>query len=413
MRPLADRHLAWVKASAALGLIVFGPFLLFATPLAVIARIWRVLLVEAVFVFFMAVVIGAMAGVAQPPLVWLEGHLRAWVGRFSADPETLWLDWARHAHHPSLAQACLDHAVQLGGREAIFQEALLFLEGGYGSGGHRAGVDRLRCAAQRGHAEAAFMLAEALRTGQGGVLAETQEAELWYRRAATSGFGPAAAWLSHAYQTGDGVPVDVAKSEAWALAAERLRPFPAPSRNLLGHDAAPQDPLVGWGRGLLRGTETLAGRAVLYRGARWVMVLGLGGLSLLVVSLAVAFFWVGSAGLFHLPLFMLMVPVLLLTWQAIQLRRGGPKTGRDRLREAAEAGDPEACYRLGLTYRQGGPHRPKDDLTAALWLRKAAEAGHREAMTALSKAYLGGHGVLRDPREAARWADAARCQSTS
>jgi TPR repeat protein len=87
--------------------------------------------------------------------------------------------------------------------------------------------------------------------------------------------------------------------------------------------------------------------------------------------------------------------------------------GRDRLLTAAEAGDAEACYRLGLAYRQGTPQRPKDDLSAALWFRKAAAAGHPEAMAALADAYLGGHGVLRNPREAARWAEAARRESTS
>jgi hypothetical protein len=137
-----------------------------------------------------------------------------------------------------------------------------------------------------------------------------------------------------------------------------------------------------------------------------------GTAALLLSSLAMYVFWVGSAGMFHMPLLILLTPTLMLAWQAVRLRRGGPRTGRDRLREAAEAGDPEACYQLGLAHRRGGPQRPKDDLTAAIWLRKAAEAGHAGAMTALAEAYLGGHGVLRNPREAARWAEAAR-QSTS
>ena len=52
-------------------------------------------------------------------------------------------------------------------------------------------------------------------------------------------------------------------------------------------------------------------------------------------------------------------------------------------------------------------------LGAALWFRKAAEGGHQGAMTELSRAYLGGHGVVRNAQEAARWAKAARRESTS
>jgi TPR repeat protein len=110
---------------------------------------------------------------------------------------------------------------------------------------------------------------------------------------------------------------------------------------------------------------------------------------------------------------MLGPPALMLAWQAWRLRREGPRGGRDRLREAAEGGDPEACYRLGLAYRQGSARLPKDDLSAAVWFRRAAEAGHREAMAALGEAYLGGHGVMRDPREAARWAEASRREPAS
>jgi TPR repeat protein len=35
------------------------------------------------------------------------------------------------------------------------------------------------------------------------------------------------------------------------------------------------------------------------------------------------------------------------------------------------------------------------------------------AMVALSDAFLGGHGLPRDPREAARWAKEARRESSS
>ncbi|HJV48647.1 MAG TPA: hypothetical protein VJ549_05180 [Geothrix sp.] len=411
--PAPDKRLAWAKALGALGLLVFLPFLLLATPLAVIARLWRLFLLEAAFLFLMAVLIGAMAGAALPALVWLERHLRAWVARFSADPEALWLDWARHAHRPVMAQACLDRAVQLGGREALFQEALVFLEGGFGSGGHIVGVDRLRQAALRGHPEAAFRLAEALRTAQAGPVAQPEEAAFWYRRSAVAGFGPAAAWLARAHQTGDGVPNDEAEAHRWAGAAEKTRPHPQLSSSLFRHDAGSEDRLVGWTRRVARGAEGAADRVVAHRIGRGAILLGaaLGiGFALFTVG---TFFWVGSSGLFHLPLLVLLPVLSMLAWQALKLRREGPRRRRDRLLEAAQAGDPEACYQLGLAHRRGGPHRPKDDLSAVHWFRKAAEAGHREAMAAMAEACLGGHGVLRDPREAARWAEAARRESTS
>jgi len=154
-------------------------------------------------------------------------------------------------------------------------------------------------------------------------------------------------------------------------------------------------------------------RVVAHPLGRW----GLGATTLLVCAVLVfgfgRLFWAGSRAMFHLPLAFAAALLALVAWQTRPLWRDRPRMGRDRLLAAAEAGDVEACYRLGLAYRQGTPPRPKDDLSAALWFRKAAAAGHREAMAALAEAYLGGHGVLRDPREAARWAEAARRESTS
>jgi len=412
-----DLRWAWIKASAALGLILFLPFVLLATPLAVVARIWWVVLLLSAFGFFVVVFIGAAAGAAQPALLWLEGHIRAWVARFARDPEALWLHWARRSHYPVLGRSCLDRAVALGGREAIFQEALVFLEGGMGTGGHTAGVERLRRAALRGHPEAAFRLAEALRTGHGSLLADPVEAELWYRRAVTLGYGPAAAWLAHAHQVGDGVEPDEAKAAEWGRVAATLQPFPEPSHSLLRHDAGPGDRLVGWTAQARHGLETTADQLVAHQSGRWLVMAVAGFLALLAILSVGFIFWVGSSGLHHLPLFMLLPLVLMLVWQARMLRKGGPKRGRDRLLVDAEAGDPEACYQLGLAYRRGSAHRPKDDLSATLWFRKAADAGHEGAIAAMAEAYLGGHGVVRDPREAARWKarleEAAPPESTS
>ncbi len=397
---------AWGLGIAALLALLLGPLLLFPTPLGRLAEAWAGLLILALWFYVAASSVGLMARATTPPLALLERGLRIWVARFAPEPEALWLLWARHAHHPDQAWWCLDRAVRLGGAEAIFQEGLTYLEGGLGPGGAIDGVQRLGRAARQGHPEAAFGYAEALRTGHG-VPADPAAAAIWYRRAATAGFGPAAAWLARAFETGDGVPADLEEAGRWSVTAARLAPHPPLSRSPLRHDAAPEDPLVRLGGRVAGRVEAAADRVVAHPAGRWALLLGvilLGGLALVTVG---AFFWAGSSGLHHLPLIMLAPPLLLVGWQAWRLRREGPTRRRDRLREAAEAGDPEACFRLGQAFLRGDAHRPKDDLSAALWFRKAAEGGHREAMRALAEAYRGGHGVLRDPRAAARWEEAA------
>lgn len=402
----------WGRPLGWLGLIVFGPLVLLPTPLSVLAVSWIVLVILAGWTLLVAAFIGAVAGAATPVTVWLELRLRAWVARFAPDPGALWLHWARQAHRTALAHRCLEQAARLGGAEALFQEGLVYLEGGFGAGGQGAAQHRLRRAAELGHAEAAFRLAEALRTGDGSPR-DPARAEAWYRRAAAAGWGSAAVWLAQAYAHGDGVAPDAERARHWIGVAERLAPHAPPSRSLLRHDAAPEDPLVRAGARAAVQVERAAERVVAHRAGRWALGLGTAALACLALGTVGAFFWTGSSGLHHLPLLMLVPPGLLLGWQAWHLRREGPRPGRDRLRAAAEGGDPEACYRLGLAYRRGSSRLPKDDLAAAQWFRQAAEAGHREAMQALAEAYLGGHGVLRDPREAARWREAAGRGSVS
>ena len=397
----------WVLGLASLGALLLGPLLLLHSPLRPLAMLWMVLLLVALWYFLTGAALGALLGASTPALAFLERWLRSWVARFAGDREALWLHWASRAHHPALGRRYLDRALALGGREAQFQEALVFLEGGYGPGGQTAAVQLLRRSAQRGHAEAAFRLAEALRTGLGEVVADPAEALVWYSRSAGLGFGPSAGWLARAYADGDGVEPDPARAQDWQARAERLHPWPALSRNLLRHDAAAPDPLVQLNAKVLGGMERAADRVLVHRAGRWGLFLVLAlllGKGLYAVGVV---FWAGSTGLHHLPLLILLPPVAMLVWLALQLRRDRPSSGRDHLREAAEAGDLEACYRLGLAYRQGDSQRLRDHLSAALWFRRAAEGGHREAMRALAEAYLGGHGVLRDRREAARWEETA------
>ncbi len=410
---LLDAWRLWGRGVVLLAVLLLGPLCLQPTPLAFVANVWKVILVLAAWVFAMGSVIGAMLHASNPAISLVERLWRWWIALFSSRPEELWLRWARQSHYPRQSRWYLDRAAALGGREAQFQEGLLFMDGAHGYGGQATGLDRFRRAALRGHPEAAFRLAEALRTGHGTPLPDPAEAETWYQRAAALGFGPAAAWLAQAYRDGDGVSADEAKAGEWALAAERLRPFPPLSHSLLRHDAAPADSLVHAAGKAMAGFEELADRVLVHRPLRWLLLTGAVLLAALWLGVALTFFWAGSSQLHHLPLLFMTPPLLMIAWLAWQHYRERPHTGRDRLREAAEAGDPDACFQLGLAHRRGDRLRMKDDLTATLWFRKAAEAGHLGAMAALAEAYLGGHGVLRDPREARRWSEAARGESTS
>jgi TPR repeat protein len=69
---------------------------------------------------------------------------------------------------------------------------------------------------------------------------------------------------------------------------------------------------------------------------------------------------------------------------------------------AAEAGQAEAQFDLGLLYAQGLGVR-RDLTVAANWYLKSAEQGNAEAQFALGQMYSRGWGVPRDMDDAIRW----------
>jgi uncharacterized protein len=69
---------------------------------------------------------------------------------------------------------------------------------------------------------------------------------------------------------------------------------------------------------------------------------------------------------------------------------------------AAEAGQAEAQFDLGVLYAQGKGVR-RDLTMAERWYRKAAEQGNAEAAFALGQMYSLGWGVPRDEADALRW----------
>jgi len=74
--------------------------------------------------------------------------------------------------------------------------------------------------------------------------------------------------------------------------------------------------------------------------------------------------------------------------------------GAEELREAAEQGNAEAQYSLGVSYSTG-KGVPRDAAEAANWYRKAAQNGYPPAQHNLSLLYISGEGVNRDLVEAA------------
>lgn len=81
----------------------------------------------------------------------------------------------------------------------------------------------------------------------------------------------------------------------------------------------------------------------------------------------------------------------------------------DVLQQRAAGGDVEAQYQLGLRYESGAWGAEQDSAKALCWLNKAAEAGHRGAMTSLAHIYRDGlFGVAPDPKAAAYWEQRAK-----
>ena len=72
------------------------------------------------------------------------------------------------------------------------------------------------------------------------------------------------------------------------------------------------------------------------------------------------------------------------------------------IRKAAELGDSEAQYKLGLMYLDGQGVK-KDETEAVRWLRKAAEQGQPDAQLRLGWMYKKGQGVVKDETEAVKW----------
>ncbi len=89
------------------------------------------------------------------------------------------------------------------------------------------------------------------------------------------------------------------------------------------------------------------------------------------------------------------------TW-APQHDQGASQDNTEAYRKAADQGDAEAQWRLGLAYRQG-KGVSQDDTEAMKWFRKAAEQGNIKAQCSLGNMYIIGEAVPKDYIEAMKW----------
>lgn len=319
-------------------------------------------------------------------LGWMEMQTRSLLARFQREPAKAWLRWAREAHHGDIALACLARAESLGDLEAAFERGLVEMEGLFGVEPARD----FRRAAQQGHVEAMTRLAQVLRWGPG-VERNEEEALAWLTRAAESGFRPAAEALAKWLGERGGTEA----AESWRGRAAKMAPRTLRAGLLKPMEA--RDPAL---------RAQIAAGKVVDAGFTGIAQQPWAPVFFTAVLIAAA---LAAAAIFVMAsLFTFGLPVITIAAYYLLFGRRQRHTWRfRRLVSAAEGGDAEAAFQLGSDYQRGMPGSMPDALSAAVWFRRAAEAGHKGAMAALAEALRTGHGLRRDPQEAEAWQAAA------
>ena len=109
----------------------------------------------------------------------------------------------------------------------------------------------------------------------------------------------------------------------------------------------------------------------------------------------------------------LIASVWTSTSALAQLQSFPPSPSLTQLRNKANEGDPAAQASLAHAYHEGTDGLAKDDEEAIVWLRKAAEQGNIEGQFNLGIAYYHGLGVKKDITEAVKWFGKAAKQGYS
>ena len=343
----------------------------------------------------------------------LENGIRASCAKFMKDPGAAWLRWGRAAHSVSRGLAYLERAAKLDNADAHFELGLFCEGGGHGIGVKEKALDHYHRAAKLGHAEAMFRVGEMLRWGIG-IGKDPEAGRAAYRKAAEMGWGPAAAWLSHAFEKGEGGPSDAELATYWRQRAEILGSATSTRSALLPLPEEPErDPLMRITNAVADGLDQWMGQAIHQPWFLWFfwLVLVPGGLLAILALIAGALSFIGFTMFLSAPWVTLaflsiafVVPSLLFLYFWVSQRRGMRWSFRGRRHHAkAEGGDPVACFERGMAFLNGGPETPKDGAEARRWLRLAAEGGHVEAMAQLADLLRFGSGGMKDLTQAKTW----------
>lgn len=224
-----------------------------------------------------------------------------------------------------------------------------------------------RLAAERGNAEAQHHLGLLYESGLG-VEQDTRQAAHWYRQAADQGYADAQTGLGLLHEAGDGVAQDTAEAIKWyRLAAnqghprarERLTKLEALGRTVTPASAptsvpTPTPPSAGCPTATGSALEAMA------KGQEYV-------------------------------------------------RQQNPAAAGRCYRVAADLGNAEAQYNLGILYEHG-LGIAQDSTEAVKWYRQAAEQGYAAAQLSLGVLYEIGGGVTQDYAEAVKWYRQAAAQ---
>ncbi|HJU83480.1 MAG TPA: tetratricopeptide repeat protein [Holophagaceae bacterium] len=347
-RARADARRAWGLGCGSLVLLALVlAFLAWRGPAMLRSLAFLALLLVAAFGYFAVGLsfVSRFLGLGGGLLASLEMGLRAWIARFTRDPEGYWIFSAGQVASMDLGFLCLERAAALGPRGA-FELGLAWRERGF----EDLAVHGFRSAAEQGHGPAMFHLVESLRWGPER-LKDPGEADRWEARL-------------------KGMPPQDrrAHSVLRARTAETDRQGRDPEDLL---DLMASRPWFPW-----------------LALAAFLLVLPVIGVYLAIATLVFA-------------------PVLWLALRFITGPDGRMGGSMKRLVARAEAGDAEAALALARFYLEGGQGLPRDALSAQLWFRRAAEAGHPEAMAALARMLSTGHGGPADPAQARSWFEAA------
>lgn len=263
------------------------------------------------------------------------------------------------------AAAHYQRAASLGSREALLALARIHGPGAPLWQGPEVWKEKLLAASHGGWPEASFELAQALEKKT--VSADGLEPSTFYLRAAAAGHGPAALRLGELYQSGlAGLKRDPQAAALWlTVAAENHEAEAALALGRMYYESKPAVALAWLEKAQSPEAGFLLGELYL-KEKRFIEAVA-------------AFTAAADQG----------SPQAHLALGQINLdndfgRRPNPREALKHFKIAAQADLPEGAYQLAKMYLTGTA-TPKDALTGAYWLNRAAVKGHSQAQAEYEK----------------------------